>query len=342
MNRRFTKIIGCGGVGKGLLFCSSINDTLGRSESRLVTLSDAKDYCKQQIVFYYIAEFLKDRAEVFPIGCVGNDSDGKELIAQMERQGMNVSCMELSDTAPTMISICLQYPDKEGCNFTAQNTASGEVTPQFIENALEKIGVDENTCLVAVPEISVESRVYMVKYGKQHGAYCAISIPAGETEEFEKQEVYRFCDVVSVNEEEAQAITRTKSQGKKLTEELLSYLKKYNPDIIVCVTMGNRGACLGSRERLQFVPAFPAHTVNTTGAGDAFLGSFISGISMGFPIFKDSEDSVYGESVLETVPEFASLCAGMAVENPDSIAENVTKESVLEIITQHGWKQKFF
>lgn len=38
MNLKIKKVIGCGGIGKGLLFHSPNNETLGRSESRLVTI----------------------------------------------------------------------------------------------------------------------------------------------------------------------------------------------------------------------------------------------------------------------------------------------------------------
>ena len=129
MNLKIKKVIGCGGIGKGLLFHSPNNETLGRSESRLVTISNAKDYCKQQIVFYYIAELLKGKCEVIPVGAVGDDNIGTELVDIMLRQGMDVRYIKQISGTSTMLSICLQYPDKEGCNFTAQNNAAEYVKP---------------------------------------------------------------------------------------------------------------------------------------------------------------------------------------------------------------------
>lgn len=342
MSRRITKVVGCGGVGKGLLFHTSRMETLGRSESRLVTLSDAKDYCKQQIVFYYISMLLKGRARVYPIGAVGNDSFGSELIEQMKKQGMNVCCMEKSRQLPTMLSICLQYPDKEGCNFTAQNSAAGEVTPMFIRRGLEKIGIDKETCLVAVPEIRIDSRIEMMRMGKEKGAYCAISIPAGEARQFEAADIYSCCDLVSVNEEEAQAMTGTRKKGRDLAWETLSYLQTWQPGITLCVTLGKQGACCAREKQLELVPAFPARTVNTTGAGDAFFGTMVSALVLGLPLFKGREEQSFGDKILETAPELAALCAGMAVESPDSIPEEITKEALLSEIQRHGWKQRFF
>ncbi len=336
-----TKVVGCGGIGKGLLFISPVNETLGRSESRLVVQSDAKDYCKQQIVFYYISLFLKDKASVYPIGAVGNDSWGEEILRQMKKQGMHMDCVK-KVAAPTMLSICLQYPDKEGCNFTAQNSAAGEVSPEFIEDAMEKIGVDSHTCLVAIPEISVESRSHMLELGKRKGAICVLSVPAAEAKEFEKAGTYAFCDLIAVNEEEAKAMTGSEKTGKELTAELLSYLQNWQQDIRVCVTFGKKGACLGEGSKIEAVQAFPAKTVNTTGAGDAFLGTLVSGLILGLPFFKEREDETFGGNELRTAPELAALCAGLAVESEDSIPEHITVPYIRAMIKEHNWKQRLF
>ncbi len=87
----FDKIIATGGIGTGMLFLSDRQETLGRSESRLVTLSPAKDYCKQQIVLYYTASLLKNTVPVYPIGYVGNDKSGSASIEEMRLQGMDVN-----------------------------------------------------------------------------------------------------------------------------------------------------------------------------------------------------------------------------------------------------------
>ena len=82
----YDKIIATGGIGTGMLFLSGQQETLGRSESRSVTLSPAKDYCKQQIVLYYTAALLRETIPVYPIGYVGNDSMGDSILEEMRRQ----------------------------------------------------------------------------------------------------------------------------------------------------------------------------------------------------------------------------------------------------------------
>lgn len=328
------KIIGCGGIGKGLLFHSPLNETLGRSESRLVRQDAAKDYCKLQIVFYYIARLLQGKARVCPIGGVGKDSFGREMTGLMAEQGMDVTYVRQDDRLPTMLSICLQYPDKEGCNFTASNSAGGEVKPEFIRQVMKELEPDGRTIIVAVPEVRLDSRLEMLRLGKAAGSFCAVSIPAGEAKAFEAENGYAYCDLVSVNEEEARAMTGLEAEGKALAEAALRYVQKWKADMLLCVTVGRAGAYCGQGEKLEFVMSYPAETVNTTGAGDAFFGAMLSGLALGLPFFgKENE----GQKRCHSAPQLAAVCAGLAVESPDSIPEEITKAYILGKLEEKGY-----
>ena len=214
LGMEFEKIVGTGGIGIGMLFHSDKMETLGRSESRSVTLSNAKDYCKQQIVFYYLSTFTNGTAQVFPIGFVGNDVQGRNIIAEMEREGMDVSYVGICPDEATMISICLQYPDKEGCNFTAVNNATIHVTAEYVQLCMEKIGIDKKTIVAAIPEVSIESRVAMLRLGKEKGGFNVLSVPVAEANEFLRLNIFTGCDLLAVNEEEGQAIL-----GRNLKEK---------------------------------------------------------------------------------------------------------------------------
>ena len=42
----------------------------------------------------------------------------------------------------------------------------------------------------------------------------------------------------------------------------------------VIITLGAKGSLLASREAMEHLPAFPVKSIDSTGAGDAFIGSF--------------------------------------------------------------------
>ena len=339
-NVKYNKIVGTGGIGKGMLFHSDEMTTLGRSESRLVRLSGAKDYCKQHIVLHYAAALLRGQTAIYPIGYVGCDEIGHKLIDKMERSGMNVRFVGKSETESTMLSICLQYPDKEGCNFTAKNNAALHVTPEYIKNCMECLDIDENTIVAVIPEGPVESRLAMLAYGKEKGAYCVLSVPAAEAGEFIRQKAFSSCDLLAVNEEEAAAILGEELEQKELAERLYLKLVKENPNIELLLTCGKKGAYSVTRSLIEHIPPLSSRTVNTTGAGDAFLGGTLAGIAMGLTLQKGREDAVFGETKLSSAAELGTLCAGMAVESEDSIASHVGYETVCQKISDEGMESE--
>ena len=81
-------------------------------------------------------------------------------------------------------------------------------------------------------------------------------------------------DLLFTNETEALALT-----GAASAPEALAYLAAKVPRVIV--TVGAQGAlCIVQGEHFE-VPAFPTRMVDTTGAGDAFAGAFLAGLSAG-------------------------------------------------------------
>lgn len=335
---RYQKIVGTGGIGVGMLFHSPVLETLGRSESRLVTLSDAKDYCKQHIVLHYPAVLCRGTVEVCPIGVVGSDANGDRLCSEMRAAGMDIRAVGRSAHSATMISICLQYPDKEGCNFTAINTAANEVTPAYIRTKAEELGIDARTIAAAIPEVSLESRLELLRIGRERGAYCVLSVPAAEAEDFFRADAWENVDLLVVNEEEGAALAGVSGTPGEVFKALCARMRGLQPAMDLIMTAGKDGAYAASGEISGWIPPLPCTPVNTTGAGDALLGGTMAGLSMGMPLIKPSGDAVFGESPIACAVELGTLCAGMAVECEDSIAADVNWENIKKRCEAYHWR----
>jgi ribokinase len=84
------------------------------------------------------------------------------------------------------------------------------------------------------------------------------------------------------NESEAAAITgmpvRDAADARKCAERLLG-------DGIrrVIITLGANGSLLASRDAVEHLPAFPVKALDSSGAGDAFIGSFAVFLAEGLP-----------------------------------------------------------
>lgn len=325
--RKIQKIVGIGGIGTGMLFHLDNNNTIGRNESRLAEISAAKDFCKLQIILYYPATILSHRVTVYPAGYVGQDAWGEKIQKELSGQGMDLKLLQTTEKYPTMFSVCWQYPDKAGGNLTASNSACGLVTPEFVRTKLEQ-ELSPDTMVLAAPEVSVSSRIELLRLGHQKGAFCVSSVAASEANDFWEQHAFRFCDLLAINEEEAQALAgRETSSGKILVQKLYDLLKIENPQICLVVTCGGEGAYTVEKGRIEFVPPDNVTVRNTTGAGDAFLGGTMAGLCMGLPFQKGKDDRFLGESSLSSAAELGALCASMAVAEEDSIAFHVGADS---------------
>jgi len=205
---------------------------------------------------------------------------------------------------------------------------------------MDRIGIDASTIVAAIPEVPVQSRISLLQFGKKKGAFCVLSVPEAEANEFKVSGVFSVCDLLAVNLNEALAICPNEDNEKKVTRQLYDYLREFNQNIMLIVTCGKYGAYSAHDGRVEFIPYFPAKVVNTTGAGDACLGGVIAGLALRLPFQKGRDDAEFGASPLSSVVELGTCCAGMAVETVDTIAFHVNAESINEKIKYHGWEKE--
>ena len=113
-----------------------------------------------------------------------------------------------------------------------------------------------------------------------------------------------------INEIEGAALT-----GKTAPEEILAGMANQYPGAGVVLTLGSDGAWAVKGEERCFQPAVPVKAVDTTAAGDTFLGFFVTGILAGDP--------------LPDVMARAARAASIAVSRPGAAVSIPSLEEVL-------------
>ncbi|HZW03121.1 MAG TPA: PfkB family carbohydrate kinase, partial [Anaerolineaceae bacterium] len=102
-----------------------------------------------------------------------------------------------------------------------------------------------------------------------------------------------------MNEAEASVITETTVRSAKSLTEAAERLHAQGVAVVI-ISLGEEGAFYSTPAESGRVPAFPVHTIDTTGAGDAFVGALAVATGNGRPI-------------LEAV-RFASAAAALATK----------------------------
>lgn len=352
---KYNHLIGTGGIGSGIFFTLEGDKTLGRNESRRGKLEPFQDFCKQHIIVHYVSVLLgageSKQFQAFPIGKVGDDEVGKKLLSMMKNVGMDTKNVSLSKEDSTLFSVCFQYPDKSGGNITTSNSASDKVNPFDIINFYNEYNLDGKKAIVlAVPEVPVDTRIELLKNGKNHDSLNVASMLSSEHSEFRDKNVFELIDVLSINIDEAQSIAgkQTKDNNTyEVIETCCKILAASNRNITVLITDGSLGSYCYNKGAIEFTSSIKTKVKSTAGAGDAFLAGYLVGISCGLSTLKKQNKNLSNSDLLSSAVEFATLVASMSVTSSDTINFNITPEQLYSFIIEkkikisEKWKKLF-
>lgn len=338
---KYTHIVGTGGIGSGMFFLLKGNHTLGRNESRMAALLPCKDFCKQHIILHYISVLLgakKGNFQIFPIGKVGSDSIGKDLIEMMKDVGMNTKHVSVSAGSNTLFSVCYQYPDNAGGNITTENSACSNVSPSDISKFFPKENVEANKeIILAAPEVPINARIELLKHGRQRKSLNVASVLSSEIEEFKRMGGFELVDILSINIDEARSIAAMDeiTESKVVVDSCIRALVNINPLISVLITDGVQGSYCYHDNYLEFTPALKVQVSSTAGAGDAFLAGTVAGLCCGLTLTKGVSDQYFSKTPISNAVELGTLLASLSVTSQDTIHPSADAEMLYEFSKQN-------
>jgi ribokinase len=207
-------------------------------------------------------------ANVHFIGKLGKDVFGDAIADNFNKVGMNVSYVDRSETPTGVAHI---WVDGEGENrIIIIPGANHEIEVSRAVDAINNI--PDLTIVIAQCEIKQEVTLAAFKAAKGRGSTTILN-PAP----FEKlsQELIDLCDWIIPNETEFREL-----HGQLPTSDEI--LKSFRPGKNSIVTVGSQGAIfIDSEGSLVKCPAPQTKAVDTTGAGDSFVGSFAYALAKG-------------------------------------------------------------
>ncbi|MDD3339213.1 MAG: ribokinase [Lachnospiraceae bacterium] len=198
------------------------------------------------------------------IGCVGNDSQGTFLLETAEKYGVHTDYMKCVE-GPSGMGIVNAVED--GSVFASiVRGANFRVTKEHIDEAVPLL--EEAKLVILQMEIPLEINEYAIDVAKRCG--CKVLLNAAPAMDIE-EEYLKKIDILVVNEVEAgfylketiDSIDKAKEGARKLSEKL---------GIDCIFTLGKDGSVVVTGNETEFIPSHKVKAIETTGAGDSFIG----------------------------------------------------------------------
>lgn len=209
-------------------------------------------------------------ADVTMVGCVGNDAFGTELVATLQKEGVNTSYVETVPHCSTGIaSINVQEGDNSIIVVPGANFA---VTREVVARAEEAIK-EANIVLLQL-EIPLEAVTEAVRIANKYE--IPVIVNPAPAQILPKELVNNITYLIPNEYELAMLIT-----GQPAVESSFNEMMSQLPGKVV-MTKGSNGAYFVAHDlELYHQPAFKVEAVDTTGAGDTFNAAFAVQIGKG-------------------------------------------------------------
>ena len=216
-------------------------------------------------------------APVVMLGAVGEDAFGDQMIAALAEQGVQCEYIARSVKCPTGVALITRV---KGDNFiTIDSGANYSTTFEEVKEALDDLAEGGDVFLCQL-ECDFDTTMQALVNAHARGMYTVVNpAPARKLPEW----VLPHLDLVVVNEGECEMLTGIYPEDETSARRAMKQLTDAGIGSIA-ITLGERGSMVWSQGRFfESVPS-PVPAIDTTCAGDTYIGALVAGYSRGLPI----------------------------------------------------------
>ena len=216
-------------------------------------------------------------AQVSMVGRVGRGAFAGPLLKNLAAAGVEHAFVTQDSEAAT--GVALIVVDDAGQNsIVVASGANARLSPTDVDAAGAAIAAAD--ALLLQLESPLETVTRAAELARAHGATVIVnpaparSLPAA---------LLSLVDVLIPNESEAALLTGLPIGDPAEAEAAATALRKLGVGTVI-LTLGERGALLAREDGAEHFPAFEVTPVDTTAAGDAFVGGFAVALAGGQPL----------------------------------------------------------
>lgn len=209
-------------------------------------------------------------APVAMVGRVGQDAFGDAMLASLSANGVDVSCVRREMDAATGVALITVEDDTAENTIIVASGANMRITPEDV-NASEEL-FEGALLLVLQLEIPLPTIQRAISLARRHGLLVILNPAPAQTL---GRGLIAGVDYLIPNEGELLQLT-----GKNQVESAVRWVQESGVKTLL-VTLGERGVRLINQDGETQIPAFPVKAIDTTAAGDGFVGAFAVALAEG-------------------------------------------------------------
>jgi len=211
-------------------------------------------------------------ADVSLIARVGDDLFGEATVRNLESFGIDAGRVLI--TPGVSSGVAPIFVDGEGQNrILVVKGANDRLTPEDVDTSL----IERADVVVLQLEIPLQTVYHTLRLARARGVPAILNPAPGQPIDLAAA---AFADFLIPNETEAEALTGIAVHNLATASECAqALLGRGVPRVIL--TLGANGSLYATPNHLRHFPAFAVKPVDTTGAGDAFIGSLAHFLASG-------------------------------------------------------------
>jgi ribokinase len=227
-------------------------------------------------------------ASVAMVGRVGDDAEGLDCVAGIERDGVDATFVVRDEDVPTGLALIAVDPQGENSIVVGQGS-NARLCVADVRSA-EALLRDAR---VTVAQLEIPMDSVHAAAASAGGTFILNPAPARPL----PPEILRRVDVLTPNEIELAMLAGARVDSMRDVVEAARDID--GPDAVV-VTLGAQGAVVVTPDRAVELPALRVEVVDTTAAGDAFCGALAEALARGEELVPAAEWAVAAAAVSVT------------------------------------------
>lgn len=262
------------------------------------------------------------------IGCVGNDAFGKVLLDSLKNARVNVSGVSCVDSIPTGTATIIVEANGKNRIIIIPG-ANYEVTTGFIAQVWDVI--DKAEMVLLQHEIPMATIHEIIEHCHQQKVKVLLNLaPMYPMPE----EILSLVDTLVLNETEAAALTGMEIRGEGQAIQAARQIVKIGVKTVI-ITLGELGAVLMNKDESIFQPALRVQAIDTTAAGDTFVGSYTASMLAG----KTLSEALLYASVASAIA-VTRLGAQSSIPNDEEIVKFIETLNLQKIIPKATFQKE--